>query len=108
MDAKCPFAGDCFVTQGEAHWSARRVAPIATVLLLLSVWSGGVRAHTGDWIDSAYTTALPTIDGTLSPGEWASATVVDLVAIPGNGLPGFLLIENNATFLYVAYDALGD
>jgi len=84
------------------------VVPIATVLLLLSVWSGGARAHTGDWIDSAYATAPPTIDGALSPGEWAAATTVDLMAIPGNGLPGFLLIENNATFLYVAYDAFGD
>ncbi len=81
------------------------VALLASALLVAS--RGGV-AHTGAWIDAAYTTAPPTIDGALAAGEWAGATAVDLGAIPGNGLPAFLLVENDGTYLYVAYDAIGD
>ncbi|MEE9181433.1 MAG: hypothetical protein V3U33_02525, partial [candidate division NC10 bacterium] len=50
----------------------------------------------------------PTIDGAFSPGEWSDAYRVDLSAIPGNEVPGLLLIENDWRFLYVAYDATGD
>ena len=50
----------------------------------------------------------PTIDGAFSPGEWSDATAVDLSAIPGNEVPGLLLVKSDLNFLYVAYDATGD
>src|SRR5512136_839378 len=81
------------------------VALLASALL---VASRGSVAHTGAWIDSAYTSAPPTIDGVLSAGEWANATTVDLSAIPGNLLRASLLMENDNTYLYIAYDAVGD
>ena len=81
------------------------VALLASVLFL---GSRGSVAHTGAWIDAAFTTTPPTIDGALAAGEWAGAAAVDLSMIPGNLLPAFLLVENNDTYLYVAYDAVGD
>lgn len=53
-------------------------------------------------------TREPVIDGTLAPGEWADATAVNLTAVPGNQVPGRLLMKNNATMLFLAYDATGD
>ncbi|MFQ6013099.1 MAG: Ig-like domain-containing protein [Thermoplasmata archaeon] len=50
----------------------------------------------------------PTIDGAFSPGEWSDAYAVNLSAIPGNEVPGLLLVKNDWRFLYVAYDATGD
>jgi len=80
----------------------------AMVLGLLVSLAGRSEAHTGAWIDSPFTSSPPTTDGTLGPGEWSDAATVDLGAIPGNNLPAFLLTKNDGTFLYVAYDAVGD
>ncbi|MDX1534065.1 MAG: hypothetical protein R3291_00395, partial [Thermoplasmata archaeon] len=50
----------------------------------------------------------PVIDGALDPGEWTEATTVNLSAVPGNQVPGWLHIMNNETALLLAYDAVGD
>ncbi|MFQ5919628.1 MAG: hypothetical protein ACE5I4_06235 [Thermoplasmata archaeon] len=50
----------------------------------------------------------PVIDGTLSPGEWDDATAVNLTSVPGNQVQGWLLMKNNASVLFLAYDATGD
>ncbi|HTD81846.1 MAG TPA: hypothetical protein VK723_06820, partial [Thermoplasmata archaeon] len=65
-------------------------------------------AHSGDVIDSLWASSPPTVDGTMTPGEWAGAMAVDLGAIPGNFLASSLLVMNDATYLWVAYDAVGD
>src|SRR5438093_12196356 len=44
----------------------------------------------------------------MSAGEWSDAEGVDLGAVPGNYMAASLLIKNNATFVWVAYDATGD
>src|SRR3989440_3300581 len=59
-------------------------------------------------IQSSFATATPTIDGVISSGEWNDSTVVNLTAISGNTLPAYLLVKNNDTMLYMAYDAIGD
>jgi hypothetical protein len=59
-------------------------------------------------IVSPVTSSPPTIDGTISVGEWGDAYAEDLYAIPGNTLPAFLLVMHDADFLYMAYDAVGD
>lgn len=50
----------------------------------------------------------PTIDGVIAPGEWDDAFVVDLGGIPGNAVPGVLLVKNDWRAVYLAYDATGD
>lgn len=50
----------------------------------------------------------PVVDGNLSAGEWDDAHEVNLTAIEDNMVPGFLLIESDPSFLYLAYDAIGD
>lgn len=89
----------------------RRLVSVAIVLALLgtvALASIGSRAHTGAWIDSKLTASSPTIDGTMGAGEWADATQVNLGAIPGNPIPAWLLVKNNGSFLFLAYDAVGD
>ena len=66
------------------------------------------RGHSGDAIDALWASTIPAIDGAMSPGEWADAASVDLGAIPGNRLPAYLLVKNNKSFLWLAYDAVGD
>src|SRR5438552_5730865 len=59
-------------------------------------------------IQSSFAATTPTIDGTIASGEWNDSTVVNLTAISGNTLPAYLLVKNNDTMLYIAYDAVGD
>ncbi|TLZ51765.1 MAG: hypothetical protein E6K18_04095 [Methanobacteriota archaeon] len=86
------------------------MATLATVVLLAATLYAAVpaRAHEGSWINSAYTISPPTTDGNLSVGEWATAAVVDLAAVSGNVIAGDLLVANNDTMLYIAYDMVGD
>jgi len=74
--------------------------------LLLVMGMG--RAHSGDAVDAEWASVAPTIDGAMSPGEWADAALVDLGAIPGNYVRAFMLAKNNDTYLWFAYDATGD
>jgi hypothetical protein len=67
-----------------------------------------VAAHSGLSIDSSWSDSAPGIDGAIDSGEWADAAVVNLSEIPGNRLPAYLMIKNNGTFLWLAYDATGD
>lgn len=89
------------------RWACGLVALVTVGAALLAVF-GTAGAHSGDAIDATWASAPPTVDGTMSPGEWVGATSVDLGAIPGNQLASFLLITNDGTFLWVAYDAIGD
>jgi len=83
------------------------VAAIAIVGGILA-FGGPAQAHSGDTIQSLWASVPPAVDGAMSSGEWSAAASVDLGAIPGNQLPAFLLIMNNDSFLWVAYDAVGD
>ena len=98
------------MSEGGVSLTKRVLTSLVTIALLATLLygAGGARAHAGAWIDSSYVTTAPTIDGTLGPGEWANATAIDLGAIPGNGVPAFLLVQNNGTSLFLAYDAVGD
>lgn len=92
-------------------FSRRAVATIAAVIVVGSAFLGlgpTAEAHSGGAIDSFWATTVPAIDGAMTPSEWADAEIVDLGAIPGNRLPAFLLVKNNESFLWVAYDAVGD
>jgi len=59
-------------------------------------------------ISSPFTTTVPTIDGAMSPGEWADAHIENLSAISANFVPGLLFVKDDNERLYVAYDVTGD
>src|SRR6266571_3582073 len=106
-------ASERMVAEGRDVRGTRRrlAAMLLAVLAFGSVFLAASRvaqAHSGDFMDSAWAATVPTIDGAMSAGEWADAERVDLGAIPGNYMAASLLIKNNATFVWVAYDATGD
>jgi hypothetical protein len=76
----------------------------------------GTASYTYDTFDStvpritcAWASAAPAADGVISAGEWAGATTVSLeAASTANGVYGTLMVMNDATNLYIAYDAWGD
>jgi len=49
-------------------------------------------------------TVTPTIDGTLSPGEWTDALKVDVSDVFGNG--GGTMLPRGSVFMYFKYDSL--
>ena len=59
-------------------------------------------------LNSPWTISPPSIDGQLSPSEWSDALQVDLRTVTGNRLSNFMLVKNDATNLYIAYDVVGD
>jgi hypothetical protein len=60
-------------------------------------------------IESGWADVGPTIDGVLDSSEWVTAVAIDLQTInPMNGLAGTLLVMNDGTNLYIAYDVFGD
>ena len=96
------------LTRGSGErWLCVLVAVVTVAAGLLAAL-GTSGAHSGDVIDATWASTPPTVDGAMTPGEWAAAASVDLGAIPGNQLASFLLVMSNDTFLWVAYDAVGD
>ena len=60
-------------------------------------------------IGSTWASTAPIIDGAISSGEWTGAALVDLATVSVlNGVVGSLLVMNDGTNLYIAYDAYGD
>ncbi|HXK36109.1 MAG TPA: hypothetical protein VJ553_00830, partial [Candidatus Paceibacterota bacterium] len=60
-------------------------------------------------IVSSWTDSAPAMDGAMTAGEWADATSVSLGAADTRNLVyGTLLVMNDDTNLYIAYDAFGD
>lgn len=60
-------------------------------------------------IVSAWADAAPAMDGSMTAGEWADATSVSLAAADTRNLVyGTMLVMNDETNLYIAYDAFGD
>lgn len=52
-------------------------------------------------VNSKWASTAPSISGTFTPGEWTGAGVLPM---PG----GFILVKNDASFLYLAVDLVGD
>lgn len=52
-------------------------------------------------VTSKWATIPPLISGTFSPGEWANAGVMTMPS-------GSILVKNDATYLYLAIDLVGD
>ena len=59
-------------------------------------------------IDAPFASTAPRIDGAIGAAEWAGANIVDLSGILGNSLNGFLYVESDYSYLYLAYDVVGD
>jgi parallel beta-helix repeat protein len=60
-------------------------------------------------IASQWAAVSPTIDGIFTPGEWADATSVNLTFVDSNNqVPAILLVKNDADYLYICYDGIGD
>jgi len=84
-----------------------------TVVLPTPAASGTPSIIDGDIprINSQWQTNPPTPDGTYSAGEHIVAigeNAVNLHTIAGNPLSTWLIVENDDTYLYVTYDAIGD
>jgi len=60
-------------------------------------------------IDSKWSATSPTIDGSFGGTEWAGAVSIDLATMNAmNLLEGKMYVMNNATHLFIAFDAYGD
>jgi len=59
-------------------------------------------------VQSNWATVVPNIDGVFSPGEWDDAAVVDLLTVPNNTMVAYWYIKNDAQYLYMLMDAVGD
>ena len=59
-------------------------------------------------IDAPFAVTAPRIDGAIVGLEWAGASRVDLSGILGNSLNGFMYVESDYSYVYVAYDVVGD
>ena len=97
---------------GERGWGRRAVLPSALALLaatfLLVALPEPATAHTGDYILSVPAADPVSVDGNVTAAEWAEAVSINLAGIPGNRLEAFLLVKHNDSFLFVAYDVVGD
>ena len=52
-------------------------------------------------VHSVWASTVPSISGTFTPAEWTSAGTMPM---PG----GFIMVKNDANFLYVALDLISD
>jgi len=79
-------------------------APIASSAAVIG-------AGTIPTINSIYQAAAPSPDGVYSAGEhivMGGVNAFNLISIAGNAFPAWLIVENDDTYLYVTYDAIGD
>ena len=69
-----------------------------------------VRAGSPPLIESRWAVRAPVADGSTYRGEYliSPQNARDLGALGGNGLSAWIIVENDADTLYVAYDAVGD
>lgn len=72
---------------------------LATALLIVGLCSN-VQAHSGDVVAALYGTA-PTVDGTISPGEWDDASTVTFSVKDGDCT---VYVKQDGSSLYVAFD----
>lgn len=94
------------------HLASRGVA-LAAGLIIAGVLGAvppvqGHSAAANSVIDSPWSAAPPAVDGAMAAGEWTDAIAIDLLTIPGNVIAAYLLVKNNATLVWIAYDAVGD
>ncbi|MGD0029623.1 MAG: PKD domain-containing protein [Candidatus Bathyarchaeia archaeon] len=96
----------------------------AVVLLVLTIMVLSIiqtkpmvlAAHTGSPIDSGWASTSPVIDGNITTGEWASATVVNFTlqmrsrtdGSLNRTLNGRLYVENNWTYAFLAVQIFND
>ncbi|HLB69041.1 MAG TPA: hypothetical protein VJN63_11425, partial [Thermoplasmata archaeon] len=81
---------------------------VALAIVAVSMAALPAQGHDDAAIDSFWSISAPAVDGNMSVGEWADAAAYDLSAIPGNVLAAYMLIKNTDSFLWFAYDAVGD
>jgi endo-1,4-beta-xylanase len=71
---------------------------LAICLSTVGLYPGSAGAHSPPTVTSGLTSTPPTIDGVLSPGEWADAASFPFTV---GGLPGTAHVMNDGTYLYV-------
>jgi len=76
------------------------IANLGNYKLNFSIASGGGGA--GEVAEAGWAWVTPTLDGTISAGEWDDATVVNITAT-GIPAPVFMLVKNDCTHLYIAF-----
>jgi len=89
-----------------------KIVSIVMCLVLMSsmivIMAPVVDSHSGDVIFSEWAFNTPTMDGQISTGEWDDAIIVDMSLVPGTSLECYMYVMNDDTYLYMAYDAVGD
>jgi len=63
--------------------------------------------HSGDIIEARWAGVIPTLDGTISAGEWDDAEATDITAV-GILNPVTLYVKNTDTHLYIAFEDTND
>lgn len=94
---------------------SKRKASLLTLLTLFLIMVPSASAHLGSPVYSSWTTNPPTIDGTISGGEWTDATVVNF-AFEMRGIGGGLTetldaifyVKNDASNIYAAVEVLDE
>ena len=62
----------------------------------------------GPDIQAQPATVLPTIDGSIAPGEWDDALIMDIHDPGAATQPVYMYIKNDGQYLYVAFEDLND
>lgn len=87
---------------------ALRLVSLLVVVAALALGTALPASATDGVVQSNWATVVPTIDGVFGAGEWDDAAVVDLGAVPGNNFTAYWYIKNDAQYLYMLIDAVGD
>ena len=83
-------------------YSWKRIFAASFLALITVFQTSPSYAHSGDVL-SAWSITTPTIDGTLSPGEWADAAVVNFTLnYCSESHDVTLYVKNDGTYLYLA------
>lgn len=79
----------------------KKLCLVLAAALLIAGLCSNVQAHSGDEVVAVYGTA-PTIDGTISTGEWDDASTVTFTVAEGGTCTVYVKQDGNN--LYVAFD----
>jgi hypothetical protein len=85
-----------------------RLVSLVAVVAALALGTAVPASATDGVVQSNWATVVPTIDGVFAASEWGDAAVVDLGAIAGNPMEAYWYIKNDAQYLYMLVDAVGD
>jgi hypothetical protein len=88
---------------------AVRLLILLAIVAVLALGTAVPASANGHTIYNGWARVIPVIDGVFGAGEWDDAAMVDLQAVdPNNPMECYLYVKNNAEYLYVLWDVVGD